>query len=202
MDTRFLLLLVGLLYAIMMGTLSLLRREGLSIRFLVESLIVIGLTGGLAFLGVIIHPVVFLIVLYLVTMRVRLLVDLGNALARQKRFPAAGRIYRLAETLGPDPAGLTVIRLNQSVVRLQQGALDEAIDMLLGLLNRGDTAGLGIKNEAACRYNLGVAYERKGQQAQAIREFRTVLEIWPVSVYARQASTALERQSYHAGHPS
>jgi len=86
------------------------------------------------------------------------------------------------------------------VARLQQGALEEAVRIFLGILERVDKSSLGIKHEAACHYNLGVAYQRKGEMSQAVREFKTVLEVWPVSEYARRASMALERQSQPEKH--
>jgi tetratricopeptide (TPR) repeat protein len=196
-NAPFLLPILGLLYIIVMGGLSLLRREGLSIRFAVESLLVTGIAAGLAwFAGLALHPVVFLILLYLVTMRVRLLVDVGNWLAGSGRFAAAGRVYRLAEQLGPDAASLTAIRLNQGVARLQSGAPQEAAALFEEILRRHEAGGreahLGIKHEAACWYNLGVAYQRQGQMAKAMEAFRRVLEVWPVSEYARRAAQILK----------
>jgi tetratricopeptide (TPR) repeat protein len=196
--TPFTLFFIGLLYIIMLGALSLLRREGLSIRFAVESLLLIGVVGGVAFLtGFVLHPVLFLIILYLVTMRVRLLVDLGNSFAGQGRFVGAERIYNLAEQLGADQASRINIAINRGVARLQQGRVEEAISIFQGVLNTGGTAGLGIKNEAACQYNLGVAYEKQGQLELATNSYKAVMEVWPVSEYARRASIALGRQGSH-----
>ncbi len=194
--TPFTLFFIGLLYIIALGALSLLRREGLSIRFAVESLLLIGLMGGLAFVtGFVIHPVLFLIILYLVTMRVRLLVDVGNSLATRGRFAAAERIYNLAERMGPDPVSRANLAINRGVARLQQGRVDEAIVLFRGILNTRSIASLGIKNEAACHYNLGVAYERQGQPKEAAQAFQAVLDAWPMSEYARRAAVALERQA-------
>ncbi len=196
-DTPFSLFLIGLLYIIVIGAMSLLRREGLSVRFAVESLVLIALVGGLAFLtGIVLHPVIFLILLYLITMRVRLLVDLANSFAIRGNFPVAERIYNLAERSGADPASRVNLAINRGVARLQQGKLDEAIGMFLEILKTNGKPSLGIKHEAACYYNLGVAYERKGQKDDASRSFKLVLDVWPVSEYARRASVALARQAH------
>ena len=196
-NSPFLLFFIGLLYIIAMGALSLLRREGLSIRFAVESLLLIALIGGLAFAtGFVMHPVFFLILLYLVTMRVRLMVDLGNSFASRRRLDTADRIYGLAQWLGPDPASQVNIAINKGVVRLQQGMLDEAMRMFQKILTARGKSSLGIKNEAACQYNLGVTYQRKGMETEATRAFKAVLEVWPVSEYARRAAVALARQAH------
>src|SRR5512138_3559841 len=135
LNSPFLLLFIGLLYIIVMGALSLLRREGLSIRFAVESLLLIALIGGLAFVtGYVMHPVLFLVVIYLVTMRVRLMVDLGNSFASRGRFDAAQRLYHFAQWLGPDPVSQVNIAINQGVLRLQRRELDEAIGMFREVL--------------------------------------------------------------------
>ncbi len=197
LNSPFLLLFIGLLYIILMGALSILRREGLSIRFAVEGLLLIALIGGLAFAtGYVMHPVLFLILLYLVTMRVRLMVDLGNTFASRGNLAAAERIYSLAQQLGPDPVSRVNVAINQGVVRLQKGEIDSAIMMFQEVLSASGKTSLGIKNEAACQYNLGVAYQRKGLEKEASRAFNAVLEVWPVSEYARRAAVALARQGH------
>ncbi len=194
MDSPFFLILVALLYVVVFGGLSMLRREGLSTRFAVES---VGLTVIVSLLtwalGVTIHPVIYLFILYLVTMRVRLLVDIGNTLARRKNFTAAEKVYDLAGKLWPDSANRLIVQVNQGTSLLQQGALDEAIQVFNSLIAQSNQGYLGIRYESAAHYNLGVAYLRKGQEPQAVIEFNSVLDIWPASEYARAASNALAR---------
>ncbi len=195
-NSPFLLILIGLLYILVMGALSVLRREGLSLRFAVESLLVIAVVVGLAFAtGFVLHPLLFLILLYLVTMRARLLVDLGNSLASRRRFSTAERIYDLALSLGADPIIRANIAINRGVARLQKGAPGEAIAIFQQVLESRANISLGIKNEAACQYNLGVAYQREGREKESAQAFRAVLDVWPVSEYARRATAALARQS-------
>ena len=189
-----LLLLVGCAYVVLVGGLSLLRREGLSLRLAVEAALIILLAIGLVVVtGLVIHPVLFLLFLYVVTMRVRILVDLGSAFARSKRFPQAEGLFKLASRLQPDQTGKLIIRVNQGTLLLQQGNLDEAIEVLRGVLEHSTRDYLGVKYEVAAHYNLGVAYLRKKLEAQATVEFNAVLEAWPASEFARRAASALEQ---------
>lgn len=194
MSNVVMLLLVGCAYVVLVGGLSLLRREGLSLRLAVESALIILLAMGLvAVTGLVIHPVLFLLFLYVVTMRVRILVDLGSALARNKRFALAEGFFNLASRLQPDPTGKLIIRVNTGTLLLQQGNLDEAIGVFKSVLEHSTRDYLGVKYEAAAHYNLGVAYLRKKLEAQATVEFNAVLEAWPASEFARRAASALEQ---------
>jgi tetratricopeptide (TPR) repeat protein len=194
MDSPVILIVIGFLYVLVFGGLSLLRKEGLSMRFAFESVIITLLVAVFSWAtGTFVHPAIFLFVLYLATMRVRWLVDLGNLFARRKKFATAERIYSFAERLWPDPGNRAILSVNRGTLRLQQGALDEAILILKQVLQQANLGFLGIRYESAAHYNLGVAYQRKGQDAQSLAEFTTVLDIWPVSEYARAASRALER---------
>jgi tetratricopeptide (TPR) repeat protein len=191
-----LLLLVGLLYIVLFGGLSLLRREGLSSQFAVEALIITAIASGLAAMtSFSIHPVLFLVLLYLITMRTRVLVDLGNLFARRGDFGRAETIYNLANLLWPDRTGRFIIKVNQTTAYLQQGRLDEAIASFQDILQSADQGYLGVKYEAAVHYNLGVAYRRKELEPQATREFNAAIETWPASEYARQAEIALSKKT-------
>jgi tetratricopeptide (TPR) repeat protein len=194
MDTPYMLFLVGLLFIILFGGLSMLRREGLSIRFAVESLGFTAITALLTLgLNFSIHPAIFLLALYIVTMRVRLMVDVGNWFARRKDFSTAGKIYEFAGQLWTDESGRLILRINKGTLQLQQGALDEAILIFKNLLAETHHGFLGIRYESAAHYNLGLAYLRKGIDALAVAEFNAVLEIWPASEYARASRNALNR---------
>ncbi|MCX7671014.1 MAG: hypothetical protein N2439_13210 [Anaerolineae bacterium] len=190
-----LLALLGLLYVLVFGGLMLLRQQGVSARFAIEACVIIALVVGLAVLtGYALNPAIFLLLLYLLTMRVRLLVDLGNALARRGHLEWATRIYRRAGRLWPDEAGRLLIRMNEGVLAIQRGAPDEAIAILREVLAEARGGYLGPRHESACHYNLAVALLKKGLDAQAAIEFNAVIETWPASEYARYASIALERR--------
>lgn len=196
MSAPALLLLVGLLYIVLFGGLSLLRREGLSSQFALEALIITGIATGLAVLtGFSIHPVLFLLVVYLVTMRTRVLVDLGNLFARRGDFGLADTIYNLASRLWPDRTSRLILQVNQATACLQQGRHDEAIASFQDILKSSEHGYLGVKYEAAVHFNLGVAYRRKDMETQAVREFNAAIDAWPASEYARQAEIALSKKT-------
>ena len=201
MSWPLLLLLEGLLYVVFFGALSLFRREGLSIPFAIEATVITAAAAGLtAFTPLTVNPIVMLVIVYLVTMRVRLLVDVGTLLAQRGQFAQAERFLAFALRLWPDPSGRLIVQVNQGVTRLQQNALDEAIAIFKVVLEQGRQGYLGVKYESAAHYNLGVAYRRKRMDAQATAEFNAVLDIWPASVYARSAGLALQ-QGRHKDKP-
>jgi len=190
-----LLLLIGFFYIVVFGGLSLFKREGLSARFAVEAIIITVVVSALtALTGYLIQPVVFLIFVYLVTMRIRLLVDVGNFFAERGQFARADGLYALASRLWPDATGLIIIKINQATSLLKQNKLDASIAMLEDVLQQADKGYMGVKHEAAVHYNLGVAYLRKNMDARATMEFNAVLDTWPTSQYARHATVALERR--------
>ena len=193
MHPTLLLLLVGLLYILVFGALAYFRREGLSLRFAYEALALTLVVCALSWGGLEIPSVLFLLLIYLLTMRVRLLVDLGNLYARQGRFPFANSIYALALRLWPDAANRLIVRVNQGTAKLQQGALAEAIAAFKEVLQQAGAGHLGIKYEAAAHYNLGLAYRRNDQELLAVGEFRQVLDVWPVSECARRAQVCLKK---------
>ncbi|RME89508.1 MAG: hypothetical protein D6770_04290 [Anaerolineae bacterium] len=187
-------LLVGFSYIVIFGGLSLFRREGLSFRFATESAAITVIAAAFSALtGLPLHPVLFLVVLYIISMRVRILVDLGTIFARRGQFNQADRLFALASRLWPDEISRLIVQLNQATSLLQQGNLDTAIAMYRDLLEQAE-GRLSAKHEAAAHYNLGVAYLRKGMDAPATVEFNAVIDTWPASPYARYAEAALERR--------
>jgi len=195
-----LLALVGLLYVLMFGGLRFLRQEGISARFAVEACAIITIVVGLVQLtGFVLNPAVFIVMLHVTTMRVRLLVDVSNMLARRGQLTMAARIYHLAARLWPDPASRLIVCMNQGVLALQSGRPDEAIAILRQVLAEAPAGYLGARHASACHYNLGVAYQKKGLDAQATLEFNAVLDTWPASEYARYARIALERRKRSGG---
>lgn len=195
MSLPLLILATGILYILMMGGMSLLRREGLSTQVPLEAIAITLLISGLTYWqGFLIHPVIFLVLLYLITMRVRLLIDLGNYFAQRGNFSLANRCYQLGLRLLPDPSSRLATLVNQGTFFLQKGEFDQAIQTLKGVLEKKTEGYLGTKYEAAAHYNLGVAYLRKNLDAQARLEFNAVIDVWPASEYARRAENALTRK--------
>jgi tetratricopeptide (TPR) repeat protein len=187
--------LIGLLYIVVFGAMALFRREGLSTRFAVESLCITAIAIILVLLTPIqINPVIFLLLLYLITMRVRILVDLANSFAGRGNNLQAEKIYNLASHMWPDQTNDLIIKVNHAILLLQKNQLDECITLFNNILSEANKGYLGIKYEAAAHYNLGVAYLRKENHTKATVEFNAVLDTWPASMYAHRAQKALERQ--------
>lgn len=187
--------IIGLLYILVFGGMSLLRREGLSVRFAVEALIITLLAVVvIIFLSIPIHPVIFVLVLYLITMRVRILVDVANTFAKRGDFARAASFYSLAAHIGPDTSSRLIVDVNRSIMLLQENKLDEAISSFTKILSQANTGYLGVKYEAATHFNLGVAYQQKGNHSMATIEFNATIDTWPASLYAHHAQQALNRQ--------
>ncbi len=187
--------LIGLLYILVFGGLSLLRREGLSVRFAVEALIVTGIALLLVVvLAIPIHPVLFVLIIYIITFRVRILVDVANTFARRGSYTRAESIYSLASRIGPDMTSRLIVELNRAIMLLQENKLDDSIASLNDILKQADTGYLGVKYESAAHFNLGVAYLRKNNHAMSTVEFNAAIDAWPASLYAHRAQQALNRQ--------
>jgi len=141
-----LLVLVGLFYILIVGGISLLRREGLSGQFALEALAIIALAILIgAAIGTTVDPILLFILLYLVTMRTRLLTDLANLLFKRRGYAAAERLYRLALRLLPDRTGRFVALTNWGVARLQSGDIEGAIRTLNDVLVvAGEHGGFAI----------------------------------------------------------
>jgi len=126
-------------------------------------------------------------------MRIRLLVDLGSALARRGRVEQAESVYALAVRLWPDSAGALMVALNQGACSLRRGKPEEAIAQLEAVLEKAQRVRLGVKYIAASHYNLALALWRTDRTARAVRELETVMDIWPLSPYAKRAEATLAR---------
>jgi tetratricopeptide (TPR) repeat protein len=199
MTPSFLVFLVGLLYVVIFWTLSLLRRERLSNQFAYEGLGLTGIAfaavhwGGMAF-----HPIYFLILIYLITMRARLLVELGNLLAKSGSQRSALALYRLALNLFPDSSSRLIALINVGAAYLHQGRPDLAIHVLENA-KAHISKQLSPKHAAGCCYNLGMAYRRTRRIADALRQFTEVGDIYPMSMFARLAEKARNATLKEAG---
>jgi len=194
MNPHLVIVFVALLFILAVGGLSLVRREVPSLRLVVEVLVLTGLSIGISMLiGASLNPILFFIFLYLITMRCRLLIDLGNLLSSWGYHKVALSAYRLAMRLEPDFATHTTALISYAAVLVRVGGPDEAIRILEEVLEKHGE-GLHPKHHSACHYNLGVAYMRQGRESRAVREFNDTIDAWPLSIYAKGASAALERR--------
>lgn len=192
MHPSLLVLLVGFLYILGFNGLSYLRHQGLSSRFILESLLVTG-AGALLALAVPFHPVIFLLFLYLITMRARLLIDLGNSVAARGQPEQALRLYNLAIRLGADLYSQRVAEINRAAALIRLGQTEEAYCILRPIVT-DPRVRLGDKYRAAACYNLGLACRRTGREAEAIQRFNEAIECLPNSIYAYGARQALKKK--------
>ena len=193
MHPSLLILLVGLLYLLGFGALSFMRRQGLSARFAVEGLIITAVGAVLVLASVPIHPVLFLLVIYLVTMRVRLMVDLGNWLTSRGRYEQALALYQFALRLGPDGVSRQITLINRGVTQLRMQEPESAYLTLEEALTNEELRP-GAKYLSAAYYNLGLACRRTDREAEAIRHFNEAIDVLPTSIYAHGARQALKKR--------
>ncbi len=194
MNPHLLTLLVALLFILVFGGLPILRKERPSLQLAVEVLILTGLNIGASLLtGLRLEPILFLILLYVIVMRCRLLIDVGNLLSSRGRHQSALSVYRLTLQLAPDFAVHLTALISYGAVLVRVGALEEAIRILEGVLEKAGE-NLQLKHESACHFNLGVAYMRMGRESRAVREFNETIDTWPLSPYAQYAQAALDRR--------
>jgi tetratricopeptide (TPR) repeat protein len=199
-DQNLVLILTACLYIVVFGGMSLLRREGLSVQFALEAAALsILIIGGSWLLGVSFSPILLLVILYLVTMRSRLIVDLANLFARRERYPAAFRLYRLGLAWWPDAQSRLIVLANRGAAELYSNQTDAAMRTLGQVLQPENQPRLGPRYEAGTRYNLGLAYERKGETARAAELFNEVVDLLPGSPFARAAQDAIDRRKKGAG---
>ncbi len=191
MHPSLLILLVGFLYILGFNGLSYLRHQGLSARFILEGLLLTGAGAALA-LAVPIHPLIFLLLLYLITMRVRILIDLGNNVAGRGHPEQALRFYDLALRLGADSWSQCTAQINRAAALIQVGQPEEAYQILRCIVT-DPKAHLGAKYQAAACYNLGLACRRTGREAEAIQRFNEAIDALPGSIYAYGARQALKK---------
>lgn len=196
MNPHLLILLVGLFYILIFGGLSLLRREGLSTQFAVEAFVITAIVFVIAILvNTAVNPLAFLIFIYLVTMRGRLLVDIANFLSSRGRQRDAINLLQLALRLYPDRSTRLVIQVNMGIVQLRRKNPASAQGLFEKVLREMEEGGgLGVKYEAACRYNLGQAYLQQDKEVEAVRQFNETTIIYPNSIYAKSAANILKKR--------
>ena len=195
LDPTLLLLLVSCLFILVFGGLGYLRREGLSIQFALEAIgLTILLVGGAWIIGAQLSPFLLLVVLYLVTMRSRLTVEVANMLAKRKQYDLAFKLYQLSLAWWPDAASKLIVLTNRGAAELYSGQIDSAIQTLEDVLRIDERPRLGLKYEAACHYNLGCAYDKKGEDAKASAQYNEAIDVLPGSLYANAAQAALKRR--------
>jgi tetratricopeptide (TPR) repeat protein len=195
MHPHLLIAIIGLLYILIIGGMSLLRREGLSNQFAFE---VLGITAlvvaGAVLTNTPVDPIVFLVVVYLLSMRARLLVDLADFLSGRGRQRDAMAVLQFALRLFPDRSTRLVVMISMGIVQLRRQSPESAQTLFETILGEAKQGGLGTKYEAACHYHLGLALQRQGKEVEAVRQFNEAIETFPTSVYGRAAAQALAQR--------
>jgi tetratricopeptide (TPR) repeat protein len=195
MNPYLLIATLGLCYVAIFGSLSALRREGLSTQFAVEVLALTALVlVGAVLTSTAVNPILFLAFVYLISMRARLLVDLANLLSTRGRQRDAMTVLQWAMRLHPDRSAQMIILVNMGMVQLRRKNPESAQAILESVLEESKDGGLGIKYEAACRYHLGLALKRQGKEAEAVHQFNETIGTFPNSTYSRAAEKALEQR--------
>jgi tetratricopeptide (TPR) repeat protein len=195
MNPHLLIATVGVFYILVFGGLSILRREGLSTQFALE---VLGMTAlavtGSMLTDTSINPILFLIFIYLVSMRARLMIDVANLLSARGYQRHAINLLQLALDLFPDRTTRLMIWVNMGIVQLRRQSPESAQALLEMALEQGARGGLGTRHEAAAHYNLGLALQRQGKEVEAVRHFNAVIEASPNSVFSKGAEQALAQR--------
>lgn len=192
MQNDLMLPLVGLSYALIFRFLAWLRREPFSLQFVLEAVGLTALATALSFFaGLRLNPILFVVLLYFLTMRAPLLVDLANLMARSGRFALAERLYDLAGRLWPDEPARLVIAMNHGAALILQDRLLDALSLLEGVLK---APHLSPKHAAAVHYNLGIAYRSHGEAQKSNQHLIAAMEILPGSIYAQHAQAMLKKR--------
>jgi tetratricopeptide (TPR) repeat protein len=195
MNPYLMIFILGIFFILVFGAMALLRREGLSTQFALEALgITAFIAGGSWLLNIPVNPVIFLVIIYLLTMRVRLLVDIANLLSNRGRQRDAMKVLQFALRLYPDHSSRLVTLVNMGIVQLRRKNPESARELFEMVLNGSEQGNLGVKYEAACRYNLGIALQQLGHEAQAAHQFNEVTIVYPNSIYSKAADMALEKR--------
>jgi tetratricopeptide (TPR) repeat protein len=121
-------------------------------------------------------------------------VDVANMLAKRDNYDLAFRLYDLGLAWWPDDASRLIVLTNKGAAQLYAGRIQESIDTFENVLETEKRPRLGLKYEAACRYNLGYAYEKNGEDSKAVAQYNETIDLFPGSVYAKASESALKRR--------
>jgi tetratricopeptide (TPR) repeat protein len=194
MNPQLLILLVGAAFLAVFGITSILRREGISTQFIVEvSAFSLLVAGGGYLTETEVNPILFLVFVYLLTMRGRLLVDLANLVSSRGRQGNAISILQIALRIFPDPPTKLIVLVNMGIVQLRRQNPESAERFFEAVLAE-EEGNLGTRYEAATHYNLGLALQQLGKLGKAASHFNKTIEVFPSSPYSKAAEAALKKR--------
>ncbi|UCF60363.1 MAG: tetratricopeptide repeat protein [Anaerolineaceae bacterium] len=195
MDPHLMILIVGLSYTVVYGLMAILRREGVTTQFILESVVLTGLVAvGGYFTDSPANPILFLVFLYILTSRSRLLVDLANMLSNRGRQRDAINILQVALRMFPDKPTRLIVLVNMGIVQLRRENPESTRMLLETVLEEAQEGGLGLRHKAACYYNLGLAFQKLGKEGQAVRYFKQAVDVFPGSPYGKAAAKAIDER--------
>jgi tetratricopeptide (TPR) repeat protein len=193
MNPDLLILVLGFFYAVVFGLISILEREGISAQLMIEVFAITALTAGGGYLtGSRANSILFLIFLYLLTMRSRLLADIANLLSRRDRHLDAISMLQVALRMLPDKATRLIVYLQMGIAHLRHQDPESAQALFESVFKKAESGGLGIRNRTACHYYLGLSYQQQRKTTLAKQHFRYAIESLPTSPYGKAAALALE----------
>lgn len=192
MNTDLLIGILGGFFAILFGLISTLEREGISWQFVLEVVLLTSLAVGGGYLtGKPVNPFLFLLFIYLITMRSRLLADLANFISKRGRNREAISILEVAQRLFPDRPTRLIIQLNLGIVYLRNHQFEVSQSHLESVLEEAERGSLGIRNRTTCLYYVGHALLQQGQISRAKRSLRSAVNLFPNSPYGKAAAQSL-----------
>lgn len=193
MESYLLILLLGFSYALLFAVMGIIRGEGFSMHFTLEAVLITLIVAAGDFITTsVVHPVLFLVFVYLLTMRSRLLVDLANLMSNRGRQRNAIAVLQSALRLFPDKPARLIIYVNMGIVQLRRKNPASAQKLFEMVLEEAEDGGLGIRHRAAVHYNLAVALQKQGKEAPAVKHFREAADGYPGSPFSKAAQKALE----------
>jgi tetratricopeptide (TPR) repeat protein len=194
-ESYYLILLLGFSYSLLFAVMAILRGEGFSMQFTLEGVVLtLIIAAGDYFTDSVVNPVLFLIFIYIFTMRSRLLVDLANLVSNRGRQRTAISILQTALRLLPDKSARLIIFVNMGIIQLRRKNPKSAQTIFETVFEDAHDGGLGMRHRAATHYNLAVALQKQGKEAMAVKHFRETAEGYPGSPFSKAAQNALEKR--------
>ncbi len=191
MDAGLTILLAGILYIALFEALFYMRQQGMSVRFAIEGLVITATSAAASFYFFPVNLGIFLAAIYLITMRVRLLTDLGNWFIRRGNCRRGIGLLDFSLRLFPDQAGRRAALINRGMAEIAVKDCQAAYKTIKNALALGEIRR-GALYEAAGYYNLGIACRRTGRDSEAVECFREAIGVMPNSIYAFAAERALD----------
>jgi Tfp pilus assembly protein PilF len=87
-----------------------------------------------------------------------------------------------------------VVLVNLGIIQLRRKNPESAQSIFEMVLKEGEGGGLGLRHRAACYYNLGVAFQKQGKEAQAVEQFKEAVNGFPGSPFSKAAEQALKKR--------